>query len=523
MHQASHRLRLITTRLITLAAAVLAVRASAETVASLPVSTTTNPIATWGDYPNIGPGDFANGQEVCDRRRQIIHWLIPLVYSGTSIASGICVDSLGRQMGFPTCYWRCPVAFSFVSGTYTSPGTCNTPMPGCQSPRSCPTPSFRPDLPYALDSGGTTCSRADPCLSTNCDDGDACTDDSCAPAAGCAHAARNCDDGKACTEDRCEPDGGVCVNAVAVASCTCQGSAPPPLTAKPSKDIGLGTMACPAPDKGSLGATLKLSGEGTLESAWCGNDCRGKAGLGGTAALDLSVCGTTVTVSASGKYAVEKAHDKTCDAATCGTGCGAGYCETDEGSGSVSVGQSRFFGYDWSEKLAGGGKVFAKCGATLAGSVSVTGGLKEVTNHGAASCATCLSSNMALTGEAGATATCSYGISSPWGSKETGCLKCATVKTSVSGTANSQSGTCGSQACNALKGSVSAALTTPTVKLGLKWWTVEATCTATVDACRESNTCGTCTCGGAACSDFQPKMSCSVCAAGSLLAACRKS
>ena len=372
---------------------------------------------------------------------------------------------------------------------------------------------------------GPTCAGTPPgvCASLNCDDANACTVDTCTAPTGCAHAARTCDDGMACTQDWCDPDGGVCINAVAVSACSCQGSAPLPTTLQTTKGLGLGTMGCPAPQKGSLGATLSLSGNGALASAWCGNGCKGLATLGGTAALDLSVCGTTVTVSASGKYAVEKAHDKTCDAATCGTGCGAGYCETDEGSGSVSVGQSRFFGYDWSEKLAGGGKVFAKCGATLAGSVSVTGGLKEVTNHGAASCATCLSSNMALTGEAGATATCSYGISSPWGSKETGCLKCATVKTSVSGTANSQSGTCGSQACNALKGSVSAALTTPTVKLGLKWWTVEATCTATVDACRESNTCGTCTCGGAACSDFQPKMSCSVCAAGSLLAACRKS
>ncbi len=39
--------------------------------------------------------------------------------------------------------------------------------------------------------------------------------------------------------------------------------------------------------------------------------------------------------------------------------------------------------------------------------------------------------------------------------------------------------------CETDEASFSATLTTPTVELGLKWWTAEATCTATVDACRK--------------------------------------
>ncbi|HXH18103.1 MAG TPA: gliding motility-associated C-terminal domain-containing protein, partial [Chitinophagales bacterium] len=39
----------------------------------------------------------------------------------------------------------------------------------------------------------------------NCDDADACTDDSCDPVSGCQYAAHNCDDADACTDDSCDP------------------------------------------------------------------------------------------------------------------------------------------------------------------------------------------------------------------------------------------------------------------------------------------------------------------------------
>ena len=40
---------------------------------------------------------------------------------------------------------------------------------------------------------------------SDCDDGDACTTDSCDPLTGCQHTAVDCDDGNACTTDSCDP------------------------------------------------------------------------------------------------------------------------------------------------------------------------------------------------------------------------------------------------------------------------------------------------------------------------------
>jgi hypothetical protein len=46
-----------------------------------------------------------------------------------------------------------------------------------------------------------------------CDDGSACTTDSCDPATGCVNTPISCDDGNACTADTCEPDIG-CVHEI---------------------------------------------------------------------------------------------------------------------------------------------------------------------------------------------------------------------------------------------------------------------------------------------------------------------
>jgi hypothetical protein len=53
--------------------------------------------------------------------------------------------------------------------------------------------------------------RGGQCIHTPvpCDDGDACTVDSCDPAVGtCTHSPASCDDGNACTVDSCDPVGG---------------------------------------------------------------------------------------------------------------------------------------------------------------------------------------------------------------------------------------------------------------------------------------------------------------------------
>src|SRR5262249_29294707 len=54
----------------------------------------------------------------------------------------------------------------------------------------------------------------------NCDDGDACTIDSCDPQAGCTHVPRDCDDGEPCTADSCDPLTGQCLHN-AGPSCGC--------------------------------------------------------------------------------------------------------------------------------------------------------------------------------------------------------------------------------------------------------------------------------------------------------------
>jgi len=66
--------------------------------------------------------------------------------------------------------------------------------------------------------GGGSCHGGPP---TNCDDGNACTADSCDPSTGCGHTPIVCDDGLFCTDDSCDPgtgchtdphvcEGGVC-------------------------------------------------------------------------------------------------------------------------------------------------------------------------------------------------------------------------------------------------------------------------------------------------------------------------
>ena len=67
---------------------------------------------------------------------------------------------------------------------------------------------------------GSACTIADACVGGKCaagapkvcDDGNACTDDACAASTGCTHSSVNCDDGDPCTTDSCNP----------VSSCTHQ-------------------------------------------------------------------------------------------------------------------------------------------------------------------------------------------------------------------------------------------------------------------------------------------------------------
>src|SRR5262249_8378961 len=65
-----------------------------------------------------------------------------------------------------------------------------------------------PDTPggHAVDATGCACGEAG---HVSCDDGNACTDDTCNPAtAACVHTPHNCSDGNPCTPDTREPHTG---------------------------------------------------------------------------------------------------------------------------------------------------------------------------------------------------------------------------------------------------------------------------------------------------------------------------
>src|SRR6185436_3785486 len=86
----------------------------------------------------------------------------------------------------------------------------------------------------------------------SCDDGNACTDDSCDPASGCVHTPHVCDDGNRCTDDSCNPAAGCvhtphnCDDSNPCTTDTCDPTAP--LVQPPScvvADNGFGTVTLP--------------------------------------------------------------------------------------------------------------------------------------------------------------------------------------------------------------------------------------------------------------------------------------
>jgi hypothetical protein len=83
---------------------------------------------------------------------------------------------------------------------------CNDPDPCCGSSDPCCASSDpccgNPD---------PCCGSSDPCCGVVCDDGDPCTDDSCA-GGNCINTPKNCDDQDPCTTDECNPATGDCIH-----------------------------------------------------------------------------------------------------------------------------------------------------------------------------------------------------------------------------------------------------------------------------------------------------------------------
>ncbi len=87
--------------------------------------------------------------------------------------------------------------------------TCCT---GCWSGTSC-----------ASGTSATTCGVAGE-LCTTCNDGNACTTDTCTSGATCTGSPRSCSDGLSCTTDFCSEDVGSCISAVNPGSCVIGGA-----------------------------------------------------------------------------------------------------------------------------------------------------------------------------------------------------------------------------------------------------------------------------------------------------------
>jgi len=95
------------------------------------------------------------------------------------------------------------------------------------------------DVTVAAGAAAVSCG-SDP----DCDDGNACTTDSCDTITGCVNDPINCDDGIACTTDSCDPATGECVS---VDDGTCPNCSP-------------------------------VGGNCTDDTDCCSNKCRGKPG-----------------------------------------------------------------------------------------------------------------------------------------------------------------------------------------------------------------------------------------------------
>ena len=102
--------------------------------------------------------------------------------------------------------------------------TCNSDANNCPLGEQTATASSQSALTCGTDCDDGDACTADSCDEvtnecvngppTDCDDADACTDDSCDPATGlCVNAPNfDCDDLNACTDDSCDPATGLCVN-----------------------------------------------------------------------------------------------------------------------------------------------------------------------------------------------------------------------------------------------------------------------------------------------------------------------
>jgi hypothetical protein len=133
---------------------------------------------------------------------------------GVETYLGVSFDlGAGTQYGWIGVVRNAAMLDAFAWGYETDPGVpiAAGAWPPCSSNADCD------------DGNACTADSCDPAtgecanVPTDCDDGDPCTIDSCDPATGqCGHVPAACDDGDACTTDSCDPATGECGHVPAV-------------------------------------------------------------------------------------------------------------------------------------------------------------------------------------------------------------------------------------------------------------------------------------------------------------------
>jgi len=137
------------------------------------------------------------------------------------------IDTCVSTIGCVNTPMDCTNSNSCLIGSVCSGGVCQPPTTNiCKDNNACTkdcsgatncvfTPidctggnkCILPDCDPTATTGPNGCKN----LTRSCDDGNACSNDTCNPMTGCSNSPISCDDGNACTDDTCNPNSG-CVN-----------------------------------------------------------------------------------------------------------------------------------------------------------------------------------------------------------------------------------------------------------------------------------------------------------------------
>jgi len=155
-----------------------------------------------------------------DRLYRVFSGACPVNGESTSVVmrlNGVVLDHNRGDSDSPYCVSNAACADTDACTVdLCSPGGCVHDPLSCDDGSACTDDTCNSQsgcqyTPHACDDGnactGDSCDPATGCLTApvSCDDGDPCTDDSCDSQSGCQHTPHVCNDGNACTADSCDP------------------------------------------------------------------------------------------------------------------------------------------------------------------------------------------------------------------------------------------------------------------------------------------------------------------------------